>query len=210
MSAFWQRIFLTIGILIAVFGMRLVFPLLIVGVTADLNPIEAVTLALEQRPESDPTSYAHLLNEAYPQIAAFGGMFLLTVLEHPVEEQHEQEHAAERGDLRVGLVEQVRVAGGVVLGAPFQRQRDGLDRVEVRRPPRRSGPGTRAACRTRRSGCPGQEAAARTGPSVQTVAFTTALSNDSDTSMMPSTAQRMSPSHPPYRSATTSDTAVTA
>jgi hypothetical protein len=36
-----------------------------------------MTLALEQRPESDPTSYAYLLNEAYPQIAAFGGMFLL-------------------------------------------------------------------------------------------------------------------------------------
>ena len=76
MSAWWQKIFLTIGILIAVFGMRLVFPLLIVGVTANLNPVEAMTLALERRPESDPTSYAHLLNEAYPQIAAFGGMFL--------------------------------------------------------------------------------------------------------------------------------------
>lgn len=77
MNAFWQRIFLTIGILIAVFGMRLVFPLVIVAVTAGLNPVEALTLALEQRPESDPTSYAYLLNEAYPQIAAFGGMFLL-------------------------------------------------------------------------------------------------------------------------------------
>jgi len=76
MSAFWQRIFLTVGILIAVFGMRLVFPLVIVAVTAGLNPIESLTLALEQRPESDPTSYAYLLNEAYPQIAAFGGMFL--------------------------------------------------------------------------------------------------------------------------------------
>jgi uncharacterized protein len=76
MNAFWQRIFLTIGIVIAVFGMRLVFPLVIVAVTAGLNPIESLTLALEQRPETDPTSYAYLLNEAYPQIAAFGGMFL--------------------------------------------------------------------------------------------------------------------------------------
>ena len=76
MNAFWQRIFLTIGIVIAVFGMRLVFPLVIVAVTAGLNPVESLTLALEQRPESDPTSYAYLLNEAYPQIAAFGGMFL--------------------------------------------------------------------------------------------------------------------------------------
>jgi uncharacterized protein len=76
MDAFWQRIFLTVGVVIAVLGMRLVFPLLIVGITADLNPIQALTLALEQRPADDPTSYAHLLDEAYPQIAAFGGMFL--------------------------------------------------------------------------------------------------------------------------------------
>jgi hypothetical protein len=76
MDAFWQRIFLTVGIVIAVLGMRLVFPLLIVGITADLNPIQALTLALEQRPADDPTSYAHLLDDAYPQIAAFGGMFL--------------------------------------------------------------------------------------------------------------------------------------
>jgi uncharacterized protein len=77
MSAFWQRIFLTIGVLIAVFGMRLVFPLLIVGITAQLSPVEAIRLALEQRPPDDPTSYAALLNAAYPQIAAFGGTFLL-------------------------------------------------------------------------------------------------------------------------------------
>jgi uncharacterized protein len=76
MSPFWQRIFLTIGVLIAVFGMRLVFPLLIVGITAHLSPVEAIRLALEQRPASDPTSYAALLNAAYPQIAAFGGTFL--------------------------------------------------------------------------------------------------------------------------------------
>jgi hypothetical protein len=76
MSPFWQRIFLTIGVLIAVFGMRLVFPLLIVGITAHLSPVEAIQLALEQRPASDPTSYAALLNAAYPQIAAFGGTFL--------------------------------------------------------------------------------------------------------------------------------------
>ncbi len=76
MSPFWQKIFLSVGIVIAVFGMRLVFPLVIVAVTAGLNPVESLTLALEQRPESDPTSYAAILNQAYPQIAAFGGMFL--------------------------------------------------------------------------------------------------------------------------------------
>ncbi len=77
MSQFWQRLFLTVGIVIAVFGMRILFPVLIVGLTASLNPVEAWRLAMEKRPIEDPTSYAHILHDAHPQIAAFGGMFLL-------------------------------------------------------------------------------------------------------------------------------------
>jgi hypothetical protein len=77
MDEWWQRIFLTIGVLIAVFGMRLVFPLVIVAVTAGLSPVESLQLALQQLPPDDPNSYAFKLNEAYPQIAGFGGMFLL-------------------------------------------------------------------------------------------------------------------------------------
>ena len=37
MSPLWQKLFLTVGILIAVFGMRLVFPIVIVAVTAGLG-----------------------------------------------------------------------------------------------------------------------------------------------------------------------------
>ncbi|NKX49209.1 DUF475 domain-containing protein, partial [Arthrobacter deserti] len=77
MSPFWQKMFLTVGIVIAVFGMRILFPLLIVGVTADLNPVEAVSLALEKGDVHTRGTYAYLLHEAHPQIAAFGGMFLL-------------------------------------------------------------------------------------------------------------------------------------
>ena len=77
MNAFWQKMFLSVGIIIAVFGMRIVFPLLIVGVTAKLNPVEAVTLALEKGDPHTPGTYGYLLHEAHPQIAAFGGMFLL-------------------------------------------------------------------------------------------------------------------------------------
>ncbi|MCQ8830512.1 DUF475 domain-containing protein [Streptomyces malaysiensis] len=74
MNAFWQKIFLTIGILIAVFGMRLVFPVIIVAVTAKLSPIEAVNLAI-----NDKDKYEHLVTAAHPAIAAFGGMFLLMI-----------------------------------------------------------------------------------------------------------------------------------
>ena len=77
MNPFWQKMFLSVGIIIAVFGMRILFPLLIVGVTAGLNPIEAVTLAMEKGDPGAPGSYGYLLHEAHPQIAAFGGMFLL-------------------------------------------------------------------------------------------------------------------------------------
>src|SRR3954464_7485315 len=77
MSPFWQKIFLTVGVAIAVFGMRLLFPLLIVGITASLSPVEAVQLALEGGDIETPGTYAYLLHEAPPSIAAFGGMFLL-------------------------------------------------------------------------------------------------------------------------------------
>jgi hypothetical protein len=76
MSLFWQRIFLTVGILIAVFGMRLIFPLLIVWATAGLNPVMAMELALNPPTDGRP-SYEQLLTQAHPQIAAFGGVFLL-------------------------------------------------------------------------------------------------------------------------------------
>ena len=52
MSPVWQRIFLTVGVLLAVVGMRLVFPLVVVSLTAGLNPVEAVELALAQLPVS--------------------------------------------------------------------------------------------------------------------------------------------------------------
>jgi uncharacterized protein len=77
MSDAWQKVFLTVGVVIAVFGMRLVFPLLIVGITAHLGPVEAVRLALAKGPVEEPGSYANLLTAAHPAIAAFGGMFLL-------------------------------------------------------------------------------------------------------------------------------------
>lgn len=74
MSAFWQKIFLTVGVLIAVFGMRLVFPVVIVAITAKLNPIDAIDLSF-----NDADRYKELVTDAHPAIAAFGGMFLLMI-----------------------------------------------------------------------------------------------------------------------------------
>lgn len=76
MNEFWQKIFLTVGVLIAVFGMRLVFPLLLVSITAGLNPVEVVRLAIDGGSVDVPGTYANLLTDAHPAIAGFGGMFL--------------------------------------------------------------------------------------------------------------------------------------
>lgn len=71
---FWKMIFLTIGMLIAVFGMRLVFPIVIVAVTADMGMGQVVDMALH-----NPKEYAAKLTAHHEEISAFGGMFLMLV-----------------------------------------------------------------------------------------------------------------------------------
>lgn len=117
MNPFWQRIFLTVGVAIAVFGMRLVFPLLIVGITAKLNPVEAIRLALEKGDPDTPGSYGYLLHDAHPAIAAFGGMFLLMLFLGFVFEERELTWLSwiERPLQRIGRLDQLSVVVALVL-----------------------------------------------------------------------------------------------
>jgi len=71
MEPIWRRRFLTWGILIAVFGMRIVFPVAIVAIAASLGPIDAIRLAA-----TDPDQYQRIITEAHIGIAGFGGAFL--------------------------------------------------------------------------------------------------------------------------------------
>ena len=71
MDPVWQQRFLTWGIAIAVFGMRIIFPLLIVMVAASLGPVEAIKLALNQ-----PVEYQRIVSEAHIGLMGFGGAFL--------------------------------------------------------------------------------------------------------------------------------------
>lgn len=72
MSPFWRTMFITLGVLIAVFGMRVIFPVLVVMLTSGLGWGEVVHLAL-----NEPKEYARELTESHTAIASFGGMFLL-------------------------------------------------------------------------------------------------------------------------------------
>ncbi|QHV80039.1 DUF475 domain-containing protein [Francisella tularensis subsp. holarctica] len=74
MSPRWQKIFIYIGLPIAVFGMRLLFPILLVSVTSGINFMNVVTLALD-----NPQQYQAILEHSMPYICSFGGSFLLMV-----------------------------------------------------------------------------------------------------------------------------------
>lgn len=74
MDPVWQQRFLTWGILIAVFGMRIVFPIAIVAIAAGIGPVEAVQLSL-----NNPQEYQRIVSGAHIGIAGFGGAFLAMV-----------------------------------------------------------------------------------------------------------------------------------
>lgn len=73
-NAKWRRAFLVFGLPVAVFGMRLVFPIVIVAFATGLSSIAVFDMAL-----SRPDDYATALLSAHHQIAAFGGAFLMMV-----------------------------------------------------------------------------------------------------------------------------------
>lgn len=74
MNLFWRKMFLTVGMLIAVGLMRLYFPIQIVSVVGDIGLMETFNLAV-----GDPDKFSSILNSAHEAIAGFGGAFLMMV-----------------------------------------------------------------------------------------------------------------------------------
>ncbi|MBQ5948757.1 DUF475 domain-containing protein [Massilia sp. ST3] len=73
-NEFWRKLFLTVGILVAVFGMRLLFPLVIVAVATGLGLVDVWHMAI-----NTPLEYSRHLTERHAEVAAFGGAFLALV-----------------------------------------------------------------------------------------------------------------------------------
>jgi hypothetical protein len=74
LSNFWQQLFLTVGMVFAIVGVRFIFPILIVMVTAGLSWSAVIDAALHH-----PHAYAAHLKEAHAAISAFGGGFLMAL-----------------------------------------------------------------------------------------------------------------------------------
>lgn len=104
MDDVWRRRFLTWGILIAVFGMRIVFPLAVVAIAAWIDPLEAIVLAISQ-----PDDYASVIAEAHISICAFGGAFLILVALSFFLDEEKEVHWVE--NLETGLVNCSKIRG---------------------------------------------------------------------------------------------------
>ena len=74
MPAIWRKRFLTWGMLIAVFGVRFIFPILIVFSTTDLSLIQSFSLAI-----NNPAEYEKVIMASHHIVMAFGGIFLLMI-----------------------------------------------------------------------------------------------------------------------------------
>lgn len=107
-SALWRRRFLTWGVVIAVFGMRLVFPLVIVAIAGNTGPLYTIKMAIYA-----PAEYSRILETAHHQIAAFGATFLMMVFFSFFVARHKTEHwlrLIEAPLTRLGKMEAIEAA----------------------------------------------------------------------------------------------------
>lgn len=74
MDPIWQKRFIFFGMPIAVFGMRLLFPLAIVAIVTGMGLFETLQVAMD-----DPKRYEGILKSTETTIFSFGGAFLLMV-----------------------------------------------------------------------------------------------------------------------------------
>ena len=70
----WQDRFIIFGVPFAVFGMRFIFPVLIVSIASGVNVVDTFNIAI-----NNPTKYHHILQSVENLIYSFGGSFLMMV-----------------------------------------------------------------------------------------------------------------------------------
>ena len=119
MTHFWRIIFLTIGIAIAVFGMRVLFPILIVSFAGKVDFHTAWVIAT-----SRPAEFQLLMEQSHLSIMGFGGAFLLMVALTFFLDQNKETHwlpGIERVLVKLGGVENAAASLGIflILGVTF-------------------------------------------------------------------------------------------
>jgi hypothetical protein len=96
-NEFWRKLFLTVGILVAVFGMRLLFPLVIVAAATGLGLPDVWDMALD-----NPDEYSRNLTAHHAEVAAFGGAFLMLVFLNFLFDEEKELHWFDWFEAKVG------------------------------------------------------------------------------------------------------------
>ena len=141
----WRHRFITWGMAIAVFGMRMVFPLLIVSIIAGIaptqNPLHLLTIPFPDLVNTsifgyhifadigqnalsmalfDADKYAETLTSSHLQVAAFGGAFLMMVFWKFFVDEEKDHHwvsIIEAPLTKIGKIDAVQV--GLTIGVMF-------------------------------------------------------------------------------------------
>lgn len=105
-----QKRFLTRWILVAVFGMRILFPIVLVAIFAHVSPREAIHLAL-----SDQAQYSAIITSSHHIIAWFGGAFLMMVGLHFFFDQWKDIHRFRRLEKMFVVVGKIKNIESVIV-----------------------------------------------------------------------------------------------
>lgn len=102
----WRKRFLTIGIIIAVFGARLIIPILIVSITSALDPLSVFRAAF-----FDTEAYALLIENIHIYVSGFGSAFLGMVFLKFFFDENKTNHWipwVEKHMQKIGVIESVQ------------------------------------------------------------------------------------------------------
>lgn len=125
----WRARFILWGMLIAVFGMRLIFPILIVSVTTHLSPLSVLHIAAYE-----PDKYAASLQAVHHEVLAFGGAFLMMVALNFFLNQHKDEHWLswfEKPMTKLGQIEAIEMALVLIALYIISKQLDTENQINV-------------------------------------------------------------------------------
>ena len=120
MDHFWRRMFVTVGILVAVFGMRVLFPLVIVWAVSGHGMASVIAMTWQ-----DPRRFQRILVDQQVRVAGFGGAFLWMVFTRFFFDFEKDEHWLqwlERPMRRLGKVDSFNVVVTVAVSWVFSRR----------------------------------------------------------------------------------------
>ena len=112
-SPVWRKLFMTLGIAVSVFGMRILFPLLIVAVAGDTHVLDAFVIITRE-----PLRYQQIMHDSHLMLMGFGATFLLMVVAEYFINQERREHwlpIIEPMLARLGSIENAQSMIGLLL-----------------------------------------------------------------------------------------------